>query len=301
MKRVLVTGVTGFVGRHVVEPLRGLGFEIHGTSRGGEAVDGLASMQRIDLLAEGAAREIVEKAKPSHLMHLAWTPSGARMRSTDENEAWTRASVSLFEAFAAAGGKRAVFVGTCAEYDWSYERLIEDETPLKPRTPYGASKNATRETVQAAAASRNASVAWARLFFLYGPYEPRGRLVSDLCEGLLAGRDIELSSGLQERDYMHVEDAGSVLALLLARDVSGAINVATGSAVPVRTIATTLARMTKGEHFLQFGRRPSPPDDPPRLVGDVGKLTRELGFRPRHGLDDGLAQTLEWWRASGRR
>ena len=115
------------------------------------------------------------------------------MRSTEENAAWQRASVALFDAFR---GTRAVFAGTCAEYDWSHECLMEDETPLKPRTPYGAAKNATRAAVEAIAAARGVSVGWGRLFFLYGPHEPRGRLVSDLCEGLLAERDIELSAGI---------------------------------------------------------------------------------------------------------
>jgi nucleoside-diphosphate-sugar epimerase len=286
VKRVLVTGATGFVGRHVVQPLEGLGFEVCGAGSGD------------DLLTSGAARRLLGKAKPSYLIHLAWASSAARMRSVEENAAWQQASVDLFEAFADVGGTRAVFAGTCAEYDWSHERLVEDETPLKPRTPYGTSKNATREAVSAMAATRGVSVAWARLFFLYGPHEPRGRLVSDLCESLLAEREIELTAGLQERDYMHVEDAGAALAALLASDFSGAINVATGSAASVRSIAIKLAGLTKGERFLQFGRRPSPPDDPPRLVGDTTRLKRELLFKPRYGLEEGLVQTLDWWRTS---
>ncbi len=300
MKRVLVTGIAGFVGRNVVEPLLQRGFEIHGLSRTEAAIDDRVTLHRADLLSPGVAKTIIDRVRPSHLLHLAWAPSNTRMRSEAENQTWARASLDMFESFAAAGGRRAVFGGTCAEYDWRHERLVEGETPLLPRTPYGTAKNALRDAVEALAPARGVVVGWARLFFLYGPYEPRGRLVTDICCGLLAKQEVELSTGLQERDYMYIGDAGAALANLSDSDLSGPINVASGTAVTVRSLATRLAALTGGGSLLKFGRRPTAADDPPRLVGDVGRLSRELGFTPRYSLDSGLAQTLRWWRASGR-
>lgn len=298
MNRVLVTGISGFVGRAVVRPLLDRGFEVHGVSRTAAESerDGPVTVHRIDLREIGGAERAIEAARPSHLIHLAWVPADRRMQSAADNMGWVRASLELFEAFAAAGGQRAVFGGTCAEYDWDHERLIEDETPSRPRTAYGACKNALREIVQATGPALGVTSAWARLFFLYGPYEPLGRLVSDVCAALTADRPVDLTSGLQERDYLHVEDAGEALAALLAGDLAGTVNIASGTCVPIRTIAARLAAGTGREHLLRFGGRPTSMDDPPRLVGDVGRLTKELGFVPRYGLDEGLAATLRWWR-----
>ena len=91
--------------------------------------------------------DLIPKVAPTHLLHLAWAPSGLRMRDPAENQAWARASVSLFEAFSRAGGRRAVFAGSCAEYDWSHVVLNEVTTPSKPATVYGAAKNAVREAI----------------------------------------------------------------------------------------------------------------------------------------------------------
>jgi len=299
VKRVLVTGVRGFVGRNVIAPLRRRGFEIHGTASRDDGVEGPtgARLHYGDLLASGVAADIVAAVAPSHLLHLAWAPSGLRMRDPAENQAWAQASIELFDAFANLGGQRAVFAGTCAEYDWSHELLSEATTPSKPMTVYGAAKNAVRESVEAASGRLPAGSAWARLFFLYGPYESSGRLVPDICAGLIEGRTVELTEGRQQRDYLHAEDAAEVLAELLERDLRGTINVGSGEAVAVRDIAILLGARAGRPDLLAFGRRPMAPGDPLRLVADTTRQSRELGFTPKYRLEAGLAQTLDWWRA----
>ncbi len=298
VKRVLVTGLCGFVGRNVVAPLLDRKFEVHGTtSRAGQSpVAGVEHLHEIDLLAGDAASALISKVAPTHLLHLAWAPSGLRMRDPAENQAWARASISLFETFGCAGGRRAVFAGSCAEYDWSHEVLNEATTPSKPATVYGAAKNAVREAIAARPGALEKGSAWARLFFLYGPYEPRGRLVSDICIGLIENRPVELSEGRQERDYLHVADAAEALAALLDGDAEGVINIASGKSVAVRDVARLLGERAGRPDLLAFGRRPLAPGEPPRLVADVGRLNRDLGFFPKYRLEAGLAQTLDWWR-----
>ncbi len=293
VNRVLVTGITGFVGRHVVTPLLERGFDVHGVARA-RGGDPRTQVNVADLLEAGSARRVIDAVRPSHLLHLAWAPTKVRL-SPEDNRAWLRASLDLFEAFVAAGGRRAVFGGTCAEYDWTHERLVENETPLRPRTVYGACKNELRQAVETSAGQ--ATVAWARLFFLYGPHEPAGRLVPDICRALIAGHPVELTEGRQERDYMHVADVGRALAMMLAGEAKGAVNVASGSCVPVRDLALRLGAITGRTDLLQFGRRSSPPDDPPKLWGDTRRLTQEVGFVPRFDLESGLADTLAWWRS----
>src|SRR5262245_54511607 len=102
-------------------------------------------------------------------------------------------------------------------------RCVQAPCTVRPRTRYA--KRWRRSGV---------SPAWARLFFLFGPHEPPGRLVSELAAGLVAGRVTSTSEGRQERDFLHVADAGNALAQLLDGTVTGAVNVASGECVPVR-------------------------------------------------------------------
>ncbi len=297
LRRVLVTGAGGFIGRNVIAPLVARGFEVHGSAR--TMVDGSCVAHPANLLSPGAAAALVARVQPSHLLHLAWTLP-RQSRGAQEDMAWVAATLGLYRAFADGGGTRAVLAGSCAEYDWSHATLHETETPTRPATPYGRAKNATRELIEAAAGQTCVSTAWARIFFLYGPHEPRGRLFSDVINALLDGRIAETTPGTQERDYMHVADAAEALASLVDSEVTGTVNVASGRCVPVRRIVETLGRLAGRPDLLAIGALPAPADEPARLAADVSRLTRELGFAPRYGLEEGLAETLAWWRGAPR-
>jgi nucleoside-diphosphate-sugar epimerase len=170
---VLVTGATGFVGRQALAPLAARGFEVHAVGR-----------RDVDLLEPDAPARLVEDLRPTHLLHFAWFAEPGAFWQSAENERWLAAGIRLLEAFAASAGTRAVVAGTCAEYDWSGDGLLsEQSTPLVPRTAYGEAKNALR----AAAEGMSLSLAWGRIFFLYGPYEDERRLVSSVTWALLAG------------------------------------------------------------------------------------------------------------------
>jgi nucleoside-diphosphate-sugar epimerase len=295
MKRVLVTGISGFIGHHVIAPLKTRGFEIHGSSRAGVSQSGKTT-HAIDLLASNAPAELIARVKPTYLLHLAWVSNPGRAMMSQENDAWADASIELFRAFVRTGGRRAVFAGSSAEYDWNHELLRESETPLKPRTAYGVAKNRVGQGVEAEAARSGVGTAWARVFFLYGPHEPPGRLVSEVAAGLVAGRRVETTEGSQERDFLHVAEAAEALVGLLDSNVTGPINIASGECVPVRQVVETLGRISGRADLLAIGERPVPPDEPKRLAADVSRLKEELGFAPRYGLEDGLAATLQWWR-----
>src|SRR5438105_280249 len=130
MKRVLVTGASGFIGRHALPHLEARGFEVHAPGH-----------SSFNVLDEKAHQPLLESIRATHLLHLAWDVTPGKYWTSLDNIEWVRASLSLFRHFAASGGKRWVGAGTCAEYDWSCGPVLSEETtPLRPTSLYGASK-----------------------------------------------------------------------------------------------------------------------------------------------------------------
>jgi len=298
VSRVLVTGATGFIGRHALEPLVGAGHDVHALSRRAAPPHSPAGVHWHggDLLADSAS--VVEHVLPDRLLHLAWYAEHGRFWTSTENVRWVEATLGLVRAFAAAGGVRAVCAGTCAEYDWTTDgKALAEDSPQRPSTLYGAAKHATHQVLEAAAGELGIELGWGRVFFLYGPDEDERRLVASVAGALARGERAETGAGNQRRDLMHVGDVGAAFAALVESDVRGAVNVASGEDRTLREVIEAIGRAAGRPDLLDIGALPPRPGDPEALVADVTRLREEVGFRPRVALDEGLAATVEWWRA----
>ena len=303
MSRVLVTGASGFVGRPLVRSLIESGNEVHALTIPGGPQPEQAGVQwhEVDLLDHGSAARVVELVGPQSLVHLAWYVAHGRLWSALENVQWVEASLRLLRAFGDAGGRRAVIVGSCAEYAWGgAEDLDELDSPLRPEGLYGVCKDALHRVASAYAAEAGVALAWGRLFFLYGPHEQTQRLVPAVIRPLLAGERVATTRGTQVRDFMHVDDAAAALSALLDSDATGPVNIASGRAVSIAEVLDLIGELTGGAELIDRGARPLPPEEPPRIVARVQRLSREVGFEGRISLADGLASTVEWWRERAR-
>jgi len=190
--------------------------------------------------------------------------------------------------------------GTCAEYDWSAPQPLAEDSALAPATYYGACKDATRRVAEGLAERAGVSLAWGRIFFLYGPREDPRRLVASVARALAAGERAPTSAGTQRRDFLHVDDVAGAFAAILDSDVAGAVNVASGEAVAVRRIVELLAGLAGRPDLLDVGALPERPGDPQVIAADVARLRDEVGFTPCLGFEQGLGATLDWWRAQPR-
>ena len=293
MKKLLITGASGFLGRGCLDALAARAWEVHAVVRSPLDVPGI-HVQQADLLRPAEASAILAKIQPTHLLHLAWITAPATFRESVENLRWVEASQHLLRAFAEQGGRRVVMVGSCFEYDPQAGCCHETTTPLRPATLYGVCKNALRASMESYAETMGLSAAWARLFYLYGPREAPQRLVASVTRKLLAGTPVSCPGGTQQRDYLHVEDASGALIALLESDLCGAVNIGSGEATEVRAIMERIAHFAGRPELVHVDDTPS---EVPLVVADVHRLREELGWRPRLGLNEGLAQTIDWWRS----
>ncbi len=282
MTRVtLVTGATGFVGRHVLRHLIECGEAVRVVVRRGASnrVQDSAWIERVilseDIFQESEAwwRDCCEGVDT--VLHLAWYAEPGRYLQATENVACLKGTLELARGAVAAGVRRIVGVGTCFEYDLeagSPRGHFSVRTPLGPTTTYAACKASAFMTLSQWLRAVDTEFLWCRLFYLHGEGEDSRRFVPYLRAQLGAGRPAELTSGVQVRDFLDVNVAACALVQAARSASQGAYNVCSGKGITVREFAERIADEYGRRDLLRFGSRPDNLVDPPCVVGIQGQL-----------------------------
>jgi nucleoside-diphosphate-sugar epimerase len=271
MSRVLLTGSTGFVGAQVLKSLLSEGVEVTATLRPGQTPPkGVTPIYTPDLFAERASFWQDACAGHGAVIHVAWYAEPGQYLQSTRNLDCLAGTIQLFQGAMSAGVAHFQGIGTCFEYDLATEALARHtplavSAPLKPATAYGAAKAATY-----LALSRNCgnmAFAWSRLFYLQGAGEDARRLVPYIHEQLAAGALVELTSGVQWRDFLDVAEAGRQIAEVTLRGLTGPINICSGQAITIAELALNIATRFGRPDLIRLGALPDRADDPPYVVG----------------------------------
>jgi nucleoside-diphosphate-sugar epimerase len=327
-KRVLVSGAGGFIGRWSVPALLRSGYEVHAVLSGNANRDVPAQLQGAkihfaDLLDESQVDELTRGVRPSHLLHFAWIATPGLYWNSAENFRWLAASERLLRSFRAHGGRRVLMAGSCAEYDWSRVEMCDElSSPLATAaisrnatgaqtdasatnpaaasndsvTPYAACKIALQRTLGDFGRQDQFSTAWGRIFFQFGPHEHPDRLVPSVICNLLLNREAPCSHGRQVRSFLHVADVGEAFAAVLDSELEGPVNIGSDERIALADLVERIGRQIGRPELLRLGARPAPPGEPSLLVPEIHRLRDEAGWRPRFTLNDGLSDTIAWWR-----
>ena len=298
MKKVLLTGASGFIGNHCLDALLKRNFDVHAVSSKGHSNYSQQDVQwhHADLHNGEHVLRLINEVRPYYLLHLAWDVTPGFYWNSLENLRWVRSSLGLLQAFIDGGGKRAVMAGSCAEYDWSYGYCTETQTPLNPKTLYGVCKNAMNAMITKAGEEAGISTAWGRLFFLFGPGEHADRLVPSVITSLLRGEDVPCTHGNQIRDYIYVNDAAEGFAALLDSEFNGPVNIASGRPIFLKDLIGLIAQITGHQELIKLGSLAAAGDDPPLLLADTRLLNDVIGFTPKYELLQGMQETVKWWK-----
>jgi len=291
--KVLVTGGSGFIGQHCLAQLLSKGYEVHAISSNPQPKTVGLHWHQANLLDITQTKTLVRNVKPSHLLHLAWYTEHGKYWTARDNLYWVQASLTLMYEFTESGGQRYVSAGTCAEYDWSYDICAEVSTPCRPRTLYGASKYSMQVLLESWSRQTGLSSACGRIFLLYGPGEYHSRLVPSVINSLLKGEPAHCTHGGQARDFMYVADVAASFVALLESEVKGAVNIASGEAVPLEEVVYAISDQLGRRDLVRLGSIPISINEPAKLIADVGRLRNEVGFKPSYKLEQGIALTIE--------
>ena len=294
VKKVLITGGTGFIGRNVVNELINRGYEVHSLVYPPFAPeqDGLFQYE-MNLMDSDAVEEFLQAHNFENLIHLAWYV-GKGCHNADENLDWTIATLHLLKSFQKYGGKKFLGAGTISEYEYKYGYLLEDYTPASPGTLYGESKNSVYKIAGSFCKKYGMDFKWPRIFNLYGPNEKPQRLMPAVINSCLKGEDVKVSDCLKFQDYLHVEDTARGIVDVFESEIQGAVNICSGKPVQLRYIVNKIAELTEFKGNILWGAIPAAFGDE-LVVGSNEKL-KSIGWQPKYSLEEGLLQTINWWK-----
>jgi nucleoside-diphosphate-sugar epimerase len=295
MKRVLLTGAGGFVGRHLTPLLAEAGWDVHAVSTRGPREGSGVTWHQADLLEAVDRERLVGSVGARALVHLAWMSKPPGYWTDPENVRWLAGTLELARLFRERGGERLVGAGTCAEYDWRASPCVERSTPLTSRTLYGVTKAACGTVLERFGGQTGMSVAWGRLFFIFGPHDSPLRLVPSLVRDLAAGRPARCNAGSHARDFLHVADAASALVALLESDVTGPVNIGSGVSMYIGDVARRVASVLRRPSLLTVDAGPA---EDTLVLADVTRLRDEVGWRASPDTMARLDDTIEWWRST---
>ncbi len=296
MSTVLVTGASGFIGRPTVTRLLDAGHQVHAVARRQPAAgDPRVHWHELDLHEHDRLVALLAAVAPDRALHLAWDVSPGFAHSS-ENLPWAASSLRLVHALSEVGCRRLVTAGTCFEYDWTAGVCREDDTPTLPSSLYGTAKLAVNTTARAASAALEMEIAIGRVFFLFGPGEPPGKLVAHVVRSVLAGERAACTSGEQVRDYLYVDDVAAGLAALVDSEVTGPVNIARGEGVRIADLVTLIGQVAGRPELIGLGDRETPAGEPPVIVADTARLRDEVGVADPLPLAEAIERTVAWWR-----
>ena len=264
--KVLITGASGYIGKHVVKAFLNAGHDVYVSDFQYKGIDDRAKI--VDEPIFSGDKSIFEKlGKPDVLVHMAWRDgfihnSNAHMRDLSNH-------ITFLENMIDGGLKYLTVMGTMHEIGY-WEGAIDENTPCNPMSMYGIAKNALRQTLMLYCKDKDVNLHWLRAYYIYGDDMRGSSIFAKLCQAEEDEKEeFPFTSGKNKYDFIHIDElAKMICAASVQSEINGIINTCTGKPI---SLAEKVESFIKEHNFkirLKYGAFPDRPYDSPGEWGD---------------------------------
>jgi len=289
LKRILVTGASGFVGQHLLKFFEDANYEIvslerriwHPASKNVQVIDWPIGNEIPATLAQQEFHALI---------HLAWDTASRSAWDTQLEQ--LRRLNQLCELLPRV--KKVISLGTSEEYGLANGILDESTRPVLPLSAYGWGKESARQLLASRAKKTCTSLIWLRAFTIYGEGQSGNMLIPYALNQARKGSTAKFTDGIQERDFIYVGDVVRAIIYALNEDLPGntTLNIGTGIGTQVRNVITAIATHFENNDNFEIGGLARDPNLPLQQLAQTSLADKLIGFTAKTSITEGLARIL---------
>jgi len=294
--KILITGATGFLGKHLAKRLLDDGNDVYLTA----AHDGKKmNVHKLDLMSFEQLKRKISEVRPTAVYHLGAIVNLSRDFKIGQKclETNIQGTLNLLESLRSFKPVRFIFTSTEEIYGSGKIPYQEDQLP-NPPSAYAVSKMAAEYLSGIYAKELGFSLVILRIGTMYGPGQPLSRFIPQIIVRALKNEDIPLNSGRKKRDYIYISDV--IDALILSnnkefKDHTIIMNLGGGTSYRLIEVVEKIISITKSRSKVLIGKVPDRTLEANEWLLDNQKAFEFLGWRPKTSLEEGLKQTINYY------
>lgn len=270
MKKVLVTGAGGYIGRHVISRLLEKPVQVIACDLVVDDIDPRADRRVIDIFS-GDPNLFEACGSPDVCIHMAW--KDGFIHQSDAHMLCLSGHYRFAVDMVRSGLSQLAVMGSMHEVGY-FEGMVREDTPCLPLSQYGVAKNALRESLTLALAKEDVVFQWLRAFYIYGDDVKGSSIFAKLTQAVQNGqKTFPFTSGTNCYDFIHVDQlARDIVACALQQEESGIIHCCTGKPVALKDQVEAYIRDHGHDITLEYGAFPDRPYDSKAIWGDSEKI-----------------------------
>lgn len=272
IKKILVTGASGYIGRHVVKELLNRGYYVIASDLNYKGVDERAEFSNVVLFS--GDKDIYEQfGRPDVLIHMAWRDGF--IHNADSHMLDLSNHMEFLMNMIDGGVKLVSVMGSMHEIGY-HEGAITSDTPCNPQSMYGISKNALRQALFLYGKEKDVIIDWLRAYYIFGDDSRGSSIFAKIVQAVEDGKKMfPFTSGKNLYDFVHVDDLAKMIAASSTQDeIRGIINVCTGKPVSLAEQVENYIAEHGFDIKLDYGKFPDRPYDSPGVWGDASDINR---------------------------
>lgn len=292
MKKVLVTGASGFLGSTLIKrAAQKSDWDLYAVVSGKRAVE---FPENVKIVVANILEDVsyIREINPDIVIHMAWGFGNSNYRASTSNILWLEASLSLLREFAESGGKYFFFAGSSSEYGHNLDEMCVESHYTQPEDLYGMCKNSFNRLASMFCSLNGIKYSSGRIFTVYGAGDRHlFGLIPSAIKALAANEDFSCREPEKKWNFIYSEDVVSAIIKAIENYHEGIFNIA-GETATVYDVLKVIHKYTKSTGEIKCDGTSKAQNG---LIADTHILRNVIGFVPQIDLNEGIRRTVEWW------